>query len=137
MGWAPTYRAEGIVYGKYILKNISDAKIAVLYQDDDFGKDFLNGFKIGLGEAGQKLIVKEVTYEPSDPTIDSQIVTLQSSGATVFFNIATSKFAAQAIRKVAEIDWRPTHFLNSTAGSIAATLVPAGLDKSVGLISSV
>jgi branched-chain amino acid transport system substrate-binding protein len=137
MGWAPTYRAEGIVYGKYILKNIPDAKIAVLYQNDDFGKDFLNGFKNGLGEAGQKLIVKEVTYEPSDPTIDSQIVTLQSSGADVFFNIATSKFAAQAIRKVADIDWRPTHFLNSTAGSIAATLAPAGLDKSVGLITSI
>jgi ABC-type branched-subunit amino acid transport system substrate-binding protein len=137
MGWAPTYRAEGIVYAKYILKNIPDAKIAVLYQNDDFGKDFLNGFKYGLGEAGQKLIVKEVTYEPSDPTIDSQIVTLQSSGANVFFNIATSKFAAQAIRKVADIDWKPTHFLNSTAGSIAATLTPAGLDKSTGLISSV
>jgi branched-chain amino acid transport system substrate-binding protein len=137
MGWAPTYRAEGSVYGKYILKNIPDAKIAVLYQNDDFGKDFLNGFKQGLGEAGHKLIVKEVTYEPSDPTIDSQIVTLQSSGATVFFNIATSKFAAQAIRKVADLDWKPTHFLNSTASSIAATLIPAGLDKSVGLISSV
>jgi branched-chain amino acid transport system substrate-binding protein len=136
MGWAPTYRAEGIVYGKYILKNSPDATIAVLYQNDDFGKDFLNGFKFGLGEAGQKLIVKEVTYEPSDPTIDSQIVSLQSSGATVFFNIATSKFAAQAIRKVADINWHPTHFLNSTASSIAATLVPAGLDKSVGLITS-
>jgi branched-chain amino acid transport system substrate-binding protein len=137
MGWAPTYRAEGIVYGKYILKNIPDAKIAVLYQNDDFGKDFLNGFKNGLGATGQKLIVKEVTYEPSDPTIDSQIVTLQSSGADAFFNIATSKFAAQAIRKVADIDWRPTHFLNSTAGSIAATLAPAGLEKSVGLITSI
>ena len=137
MGWAPTYRAEGIVYAKYIMKNIPDAKIAVLYQNDDFGKDFLNGFKYGLGEAGQKLLVKEVTYEPSDPTIDSQIVSLQASGANVFFNIATSKFAAQAIRKVADIDWKPTHFLNSTAGSIAATLTPAGLDKSTGLISSV
>jgi branched-chain amino acid transport system substrate-binding protein len=137
MGWAPTYRAEGIVYGKYILKNIPEAKIAVLYQNDDFGKDFLNGFKDGLGEAGRKLIVKEVTYEPSDPTIDSQIVTLQSSGADVFFNIATSKFAAQAIRKVADINWKPTHFLNSTASSIAATIIPAGPDKAVGLITSV
>jgi branched-chain amino acid transport system substrate-binding protein len=137
MGWAPTYRAEGIVYGKYILKNIPEARIAVLYQNDDFGKDFLNGFKDGLGEAGRKLIVKEVTYEPSDPTIDSQIVTLQSSGADVFFNIATSKFAAQAIRKVADINWKPTHFLNSTASSIAATIIPAGPDKAVGLITSV
>jgi branched-chain amino acid transport system substrate-binding protein len=137
MGWAPTYRAEGKVYGKYILKNIPDAKIAVLYQNDDFGKDFLNGFKDGLGEAGAKLIAKEVTYEPADPTIDSQIVSLQSSGANVFFNIATAKFAAQAIRKLADINWRPTHFLNSTATSIAATLTPAGLEKSVGLITLV
>jgi branched-chain amino acid transport system substrate-binding protein len=137
MGWAPTYRAEGIVYGKYILKNMPEAKIAVLYQNDDFGKDFLNGFKDGLGETGRKLIVKEVTYEPSDPTIDSQIVTLQSSGADVFSNVATSKFAAQAIRKVADINWKPTHFLNSTAASIAATLVPAGVEKSVGLITSI
>jgi branched-chain amino acid transport system substrate-binding protein len=137
MGWAPTYRAEGSVYGKYILKNIPDAKIAVVYQNDDFGKDFLNGFKDGLGEAGRKLIVKEVTYETSDATMDSQVVTLQSSGADVFFNIATSKFAAQIIRKLADMNWHPTHFLNSTANSIAATLVPAGLDKSVGLISSV
>jgi branched-chain amino acid transport system substrate-binding protein len=137
MGWAPTYRAEGIVYGKYIMKTMPDSKIAVLYQNDDFGKDFLNGFKDGLGEAGRKLIVKEVTYEPSDPTIDSQIVTLQSSGADVFFNIATSKFAAQAIRKVADINWKPTHFLNSTAASIAATIIPAGAEKSIGLITSV
>lgn len=137
MGWAPTYRAEGIVYGKYILKNLPAARIAVLYQNDDFGKDFLNGFKDGLGETGRKLIVKEVTYEPSDPTIDSQIVTLQSSGADVFFNIATSKFAAQAIRKVADINWKPTHFLNSTASSIAATIIPAGPEKSIGLITSV
>jgi branched-chain amino acid transport system substrate-binding protein len=137
MGWAPTYRAEGIVYGKYIMKTMPDAKIAVQYQNDDFGKDFLNGFKDGLGEAGRKLIVKEVTYEPSDPTIDSQIVTLQSSGADVFFNIATSKFAAQAIRKVADINWKPTHFLNSTAASIAATIIPAGAEKSIGLITSV
>jgi branched-chain amino acid transport system substrate-binding protein len=137
MGWAPTYRAEGTVYGRYIVKNMPDAKIAVLYQNDDFGKDFRNGFRDGLGEAGLKLVVKEVTYEPSDPTIDSQIVTLQGSGATVFFNIATSKFAAQAIRKLADINWRPTHFLNSTANSIAATMIPAGLDKSIGLITSV
>jgi branched-chain amino acid transport system substrate-binding protein len=136
MGWAPTYRAEGMIYGKYILKNIPDAKIAVLYQNDDFGKDFLNGFKDGLGQTGQKLIVKEVTYEPTDPTIDSQIATLQSTGATVFFDVAISKFAAQAIRKVTDLDWRPTHFLNSTAGSIAMTLVPAGIDKSIGLITS-
>jgi branched-chain amino acid transport system substrate-binding protein len=137
MGWAPTYRAEATVYGKYIVKNIPDAKIAVVYQNDDFGKDFLNGFRDGLGEAGRKLIVKEVTYETSDATMDSQVVTLQSSGADVLFNVGTSKFAAQIIRKLNDMNWHPTHFLNSTANSIAATLVPAGLDKSVGLISSV
>ena len=136
MGWAPTYRAEGIVYAKYILKNIPDAKIAILSQNDDAGKDFLNGFKDGLGETGQKLIVKEVTYEPTDPTIDLQIVTLQSTGATVFFDVAISKFAALAIRKVSDLDWHPTHFLNSPASSIAMTLVPAGIDKSIGLITS-
>lgn len=137
MGWAPSYRAEGAVYGKYILKNLPDARIAVVYQNDDFGKDFLNGFHDGLGEAGRGQIVKEVTYETSDATIDSQVVTLQSTGATVLFNIGTSKFAAQVIRKLNDIGWQPTHFLNSTANSIAATLVPAGLEKSVGLITSV
>ena len=109
----------------------------MIYQNDDFGKDFLNGFHDGLGEAGRRLIIKEVTYETSDATIDSQVVTLQGSGATVLFNIGTSKFAAQVIRKLNDIGWQPTHFLNSTANSIAATLVPAGLEKSVGLITSV
>ena len=137
MGLASTYRAEGAVYGKYILKNIPDAKIAVLYQNDDFGKDFVNGFRGGLGEAGRKLIVEEATYETSDVTMDSQVVTLQGSGADVLFNVTTSKFAAQVIRRLSDINWHPTHFLNSTANSIAATLVPAGPDKCVGIISSV
>ncbi len=137
MGWAPTYRAEGSVYGRYILRNMPGATIAVLYQNDDFGKDYLRGLKDGLGDAGAKLIVKEVTYEPTDPTIDLQIVTLQNSGATVFFDVGTSKFAAQAIRKLHDIGWQPTHFMNSTASSIAATLVPAGVDKSVGIITSI
>ena len=137
MGWAPTYRAEGVVYGKYIVKNLPNAKIGVIYQNDDFGKDFVNGFHDGLGEEGRKLIAREVTYETSDSTVDSQIVSLQSSGADVLFNVGTSKFAAQVIRKLNDIAWRPTHFLNSTANSIAATLIPAGAEKSIGLISVV
>jgi branched-chain amino acid transport system substrate-binding protein len=136
MGWYPTYRNEGVIYGKYIVGNIKDAKIGVLYQNDDYGKDFVNGFKHGLGADADKLIVKEVTYEVSDPTVDSQIVTLKGSGANVFFSATTNKVAAQAIRKVFDIDWHPTQFLVNNASSIATVLTPAGLDKSVGIIST-
>jgi ABC-type branched-subunit amino acid transport system substrate-binding protein len=136
MGWYPTYRTEGIIYGKYILENIKDAKIGVLYQNDDYGKDFVNGLKAGLGDQASKLIVKEVTYETSDPTVDSQIVTLKGSGANVFFSATTNKFAAQAIRKAYDIDWKPVQFLVNNASSIATVLTPAGLDKSVGIIST-
>jgi branched-chain amino acid transport system substrate-binding protein len=136
MGWYPTYRNEGVIFGKYIVGNIKDAKIGVLYQNDDYGKDFVNGFKHGLGAAADKLIVKEVTYEVSDPTVDSQIVTLKGAGANVFFSATTNKFAAQAIRKIADIDWHPTQFLVNNAASIATVLTPAGLDKSVGIIST-
>ncbi len=108
----------------------------MLYQNDDYGKDFVNGFKHGLGAAANKLIVKEVTYEVSDPTVDSQIVTLKGAGANVFFSATTNKFAAQAIRKIADIDWHPTQFLVNNAASIATVLTPAGLDKSVGIIST-
>jgi branched-chain amino acid transport system substrate-binding protein len=136
MGWYPTYRNEGVIYGKYIVGNIKDAKIAVLYQNDDYGKDFVNGFKYGLGADAGKLIVKEVSYEVSDPTVDSQIVTLKDSGANVFFSATTNKVAAQAIRKAYDIDWHPTQFLVNNASSIATVLTPAGLDKSVGIIST-
>jgi branched-chain amino acid transport system substrate-binding protein len=136
MGWQPNYRTEAIVYGKYILKNIPDAKIAVFYQNDDFGKDYVNGLKIGLGDKAASLIVKEVTYETSDPTIDSQIITLQGTGANVLFDITIPKFAAQAIRKVYDIGWKPTHFLTNVSASIGAVFVPAGVEKGVGIIST-
>jgi branched-chain amino acid transport system substrate-binding protein len=136
MGWYPTYRNEGVIYGKYILGNIKDAKIGILYQNDDYGKDFVNGLKSGLGADAAKLIVKEVTYEVSDPTVDSQIVTLKDSDANVFFSATTNKVAAQAIRKAYDIDWHPTQFLVNNAASIATVLTPAGLDKSVGIIST-
>jgi branched-chain amino acid transport system substrate-binding protein len=136
MGWYPTYRTEGVIYGKYIINNVKDAKIGVLYQNDDYGKDFVAGLKQGLGDQADKLIVKEVTYEVSDPTVDSQIVTLQGSGANVFFSATTNKAAAQAIRKAYDIDWRPTRFLVNNASSIATVLTTAGLEKAVGIIST-
>ena len=136
MGWYPTYRSEGNIYGAYIRDNMKDAKIAILSQNDDYGKDFVAGFKAGLGEAADKLIVKELTYEVSEPTIDSQIVTLKASGANVLFSASTAKAAAQTIKKAAELDWRPTHFLVQNANSISTVLAPAGLNNAVGLIST-
>jgi len=136
MGWYPTYRSEGNIYGAYIRDNMKDAKIAILSQNDDYGKDFVAGFKAGLGEAADKLIVKELTYEVSEPTIDSQIVTLKASGANVLFSASTAKAAAQTIKKAAELDWHPTHFLVQNANSISTVLAPAGLNNAVGLIST-
>jgi branched-chain amino acid transport system substrate-binding protein len=135
IGWQPTYQHESHIYAKYILQNRPNAKIAVLYQNDDYGKDYLKGFKDGLGSQGSKLIVAEASYEVTDPTVDSQMVALKASGADVLFDITTPKFAAQAIRKVHDIGWRPLHFLNVVSTSVAAVLQPAGLDKSVGLVS--
>jgi branched-chain amino acid transport system substrate-binding protein len=136
MGWYPTYRSEGNIYGAYIRDNMKDARIAILSQNDDYGRDFVAGFKAGLGEAADKLIVKELTYEVSEPTIDSQIVTLKASGANVLFSASTAKAAAQTIKKAAELDWHPTHFLVQNANSISTVLTPAGLDNAVGLIST-
>jgi ABC-type branched-subunit amino acid transport system substrate-binding protein len=136
MGWYPTYRSEGNIYGTYIRANMKDARIAILSQNDDYGRDFVAGFKAGLGEAADKLIVKELTYEVSEPTIDSQIVTLKASGANVLFSASTAKAAAQTIKKTAELDWRPTHFLVQNANSISTVLAPAGLNNAVGLIST-
>ncbi len=135
IGFQPSYQIESRIYAKYILKSKPGAKIAVLYQNDDYGKDYLKGLKDGLGEK-VSMIVSEASYEVSDPTVDSQIVTLMSSGADVMFTIATPKFAAQAIRKVYDIGWKPLHFLNNVASSVGAVLSPAGLDKSVGLITA-
>jgi branched-chain amino acid transport system substrate-binding protein len=135
MGFQPDYQTEAIIYAKHILANIKDAKIAVLYQNDDYGKDYLNGFKQGLGKDTNK-IVKEVSYEVADPTVDSQIIQLKDSGANVFFNITTPKFAAQAIKKAAELGWKPTHYLNNVSSSVGAVLKPAGYDNSQGLITA-
>jgi branched-chain amino acid transport system substrate-binding protein len=134
MGWQPNYQSEGRIYAQHILKTKPGAKIAVLYQHDDYGKDYLKGFHDGLGDK-KGMIVKEVSYEVSDPTVDSQIVQLQASGADVFFNITTPKFAAQAIRKAYDIGWKPVQYLNNVSIGIGSVLTPAGLDKSVGLIT--
>jgi ABC-type branched-subunit amino acid transport system substrate-binding protein len=135
MGFNPNYQSEGKLYAQHILATKPNAKIAVLYQNDDYGKDYLKGFMDGLGEKGKTMVVKTATYEVTDPTVDSQIVTLQGSGADTFFNITTPKFAAQAIRKVADVGWKPVHYLNQVSASVGSVLKPAGLDKSVGLIS--
>ena len=135
MGWQPNYQTETTIYAKHILKEKPNAKIGVLYQNDDYGKDYLKGLKDGLGDKA-KMIVAEVSYEVSDPTIDSQIVQLQGSGADVLVNITTPKFAAQAIRKAYDIGWKPLHYLNNVSIAVGSVLTPAGLDKSVGLIST-
>ena len=135
MGWQPNYQTEARIYAAHILKTKPDAKIGILYQNDDYGKDYVKGLKDGLG-AKASMIVKEVSYEVSDPTVDSQIVQLQSSGADVFFNVTTPKFAAQAIRKAYDIGWKPIHYINNVSVSIATVLTPAGLEKSVGILSS-
>ena len=136
MGWQPNYQSETIIYAKYILKNFPNAKIGVLYQNDDYGKDYLKGFKDGLGAKAASMIVMEESYEVSEPTIDSHIVKLKASGADVFMNITTPKFAAQAIKKNGEIGWKPTHFLNNVSASIGAVMKPAGFEASQGIISS-
>src|SRR5471030_1814325 len=136
MGWQPNYQSEARIYAKYILKEKPDAKIAVLYQNDDYGKDYLKGLKDGLGSKGASMIVMEESYEVSEPTIDSHIVKLKSSGADVFVDIATPKFAAQAIKKIAEIQWKPLHFLNNVSASIGSVMKPAGFENSQGIISS-
>jgi branched-chain amino acid transport system substrate-binding protein len=136
MGWQPNYQTEGHLYAKYLLQNKPDAKIAVIYQNDDYGKDYLKGLHDGLGSQAGKMIVREVSYEVTDPTVDSQIVTLQASGADTLFIIATPKFAAQAIRKTYDVGWKPLAFVNNVSASIAAVLEPAGLEKSVGLVTA-
>jgi ABC-type branched-subunit amino acid transport system substrate-binding protein len=136
MGWQPNYQTEGRTYAAYILKNFPDAKIGILYQNDDYGKDYRKGLLDGLGEAAKKMVVLEQTYEVTDPTIDSQIVNLKNSGANVFFNVTIPKFAVQAIKKAHDIGWKPNHFLNNVSSSLATVLKPAGLEASKGLITA-
>jgi branched-chain amino acid transport system substrate-binding protein len=137
MGWQPTYYSEASIYAHYILDHMPNAKIGVLYQNDDYGKDYLAGLQDGLGPQGRKLIVSMQSYEVTDPRIDSQIVNLKNSGANVFVDITTPKFAAMAIRKANEIGWHPVHFLNNVSASIAAVLKPAGVEASKGVITGI
>jgi branched-chain amino acid transport system substrate-binding protein len=137
MGWQPNYQSESQIYAKYILKNKPDAKIAILYQNDDYGKDYVKGLKDGLGSKAASMIIAEEGYEVTQPTIDSSIVKLKSLGADVFFNVTTPKFAAQAIKKMAEIEWKPMHFLNNVSVSIGAVMKPAGFENGQGIISSI
>ena len=136
MGWQPNYQSESQIYAKYILKNKPDAKIAILYQNDDYGKDYVKGFKDGLGAKAASMIVVEESYEVSQPTIDSNIVKLKSLNADVFFNVTTPKFAAQAIKKMNEIGWKPMHFLNNVSTSIGSVMKPAGFENGQDIISS-
>jgi len=136
MGWQPNYQTEGRTYAAYILKNIPDAKIGILYQNDDYGKDYVKGMEDGLGANASKMIIMKQSYEVTDPTVDSQIINLKNSGANVFFNVTIPKFAVQAIKKAHDIGWKPTHFLNNVSSSLASVLKPAGLDASRGLITA-
>ena len=136
MGFQPNYQTEGRVYAAHVLKNHPNAKVGILYQNDDYGKDYLKGFEDGLGEAAKKMIVLKQSYEVTDPTIDSQIVNLKNSGATVFFNITIPKFAVQAIKKSHDIGWKPVHYLNNVSSFLATVLKPAGLEASKDLITA-
>ena len=135
MGFNPNYFVEGRIYGQYILKEYPNAKVGVLYQNDDLGKDYLNGIKSGLGDKAAKMIVAEASYEVSDPTIDSQILKIKDAGADLFFSATTPKQAAQAIKKIHEIAWKPVHILDINATSVGAVMKPAGLEASKGVIS--
>jgi branched-chain amino acid transport system substrate-binding protein len=135
MGWQPDYVTEAIIYAKHILANVKDPKIAVLMQNDDYGKDYFNGFKQGLGKDADK-IVQVATYESTDPTVDSQMIQLKNSGANVFFNITIPKYAAQAIKKAAEIGWKPAHYLNNVSASVGAVMKPAGFENGQGILTA-
>ena len=132
----PNYQSEGRIYAKYILKNYPNARIGIFYQNDDLGRDYITGLKAGLGDKAAAMIVGEVSYELTDPTIDSQIVKLKSLGADLLYNASTPKFAAQAIKKVADLAWKPVHILDINASPVSATLKPAGLDISRDIVST-
>ncbi len=136
MGWQPNYQSESRIYAKYLLRERPNAKIAVLYQNDDYGKDYLKGLRDGLGAKADSMIVAEESYETTEPTVDNHIVKLRSSGADVFFNITTPKFAAQAIKKISEIGWKPLHLLNNVSSSIGSVMKPAGFEHGQDIISA-
>ena len=136
IGWQANYQSEARIYGAYILEHHSGGKVGVLYQNDDYGKDYLKGVKDGLGAKAKSMIVAEAPYETADTTVDSQIVALKAAGADILVDIATPKFAAQAIRKIAELGWQPVHILNVVGASVGATLKPAGLENAKGILSA-
>ena len=136
MGWQPNYQSEGRIYAKYLLEKYPNGKIGILYQNDDYGKDYVKGLKDGLGAKAKTMIVSEQPYETSDPTVDSQVINLKASGADVFFNVTTPKFAAQAIRKAAEIGWKPLHLLNNVSQSVGSVLKPAGMENAKDIVST-
>ena len=136
MGWQPNYQSEAKIFVAHVLETKPNAKIGILMQNDDYGKDYVKGFKDGLGDKAKSMIVAEVTYEVTDPTIDSQMVSLKASGADVFFNVTTPKFAAQAIKKAAEIGWKPLHLLNSVSSAAGAVMVPAGAENGIGVVTT-
>jgi branched-chain amino acid transport system substrate-binding protein len=135
IGYNPSYQTEGRIYAQYILANHPAAKIAILFQNDDLGRDYVKGLKDGLGANAAKMIVAEASYELSDPTVDSQMVKLKASGADLFYNISTPRFAAQAIKKAAEMDWKPVHILDINASGVNEVMKPAGEENSKGIIS--
>jgi ABC-type branched-subunit amino acid transport system substrate-binding protein len=136
MGWQPNYQAEGKIYAAHILETRPNAKIGILMQNDDYGRDYLKGFLDGLGDKAKSMIVRQVTYEVTDPTVDSQMVQLKDSGADTFFNITTPKFAAQAIKKAAEIGWKPVHYLNSVSNAAGAVMQTAGAENGIGVLTA-
>jgi branched-chain amino acid transport system substrate-binding protein len=135
MGWQPNYQSEGRIFAQHILKNHPNGRFGILFQNDDYGKDYVKGLKDGL--AGKMMIVAELPYEATDPTVDSQMVSLKASGADIFYNVTTPKFAAQAIKKAAEIGWKPVHLLNSVSASVGAVIRPAGLENAKGVLTAV
>jgi branched-chain amino acid transport system substrate-binding protein len=135
MGWQPSYQSEARIYAKYLMKEKPDAKVAILFQNDDFGKDYLKGLKDGLGPKAS-MIVAEESYETTEPTIDSHIVKLKSTGADTFISITTPKFAAQAIKKLAEIEWKPLHIVSNVSASVGGVMKPAGFENAQGILSA-
>src|SRR6195952_2682090 len=136
MGWQPSYQVEARIYAAYILKNYPGKTIGVLYQNDDFGKDYVIGLRDGLGDQANKLIVVETSYETSSPTVDSQVVQIKGSNPDIFINIATPKFAAQAIKKIGELAWHPAHFLTNVSASVGSVMKPAGYENSQDILSA-
>jgi branched-chain amino acid transport system substrate-binding protein len=136
MGWQPSYQSEAHIYTKYLMKEKPDAKIGVLYQNDDFGKDYLKGLEDGFGSKAGSMIIAKESYETTEPTIDNHIVKLKASGADVFISITTPKFAAQAIKKLAEIDWHPLHIVSNVSASVGGVMQPAGYENAQGILSA-